>query len=211
MFCPKCGAQLPDGTTFCTSCGQALAQQAAPQQQAYQQPYQQQPYQQQPYQQQAYQQPYPQQQPVYKPPVQELPTQEFTSQGIINTVLHNLTNPRGWGVPQFIALGAAFFYFIAMCLPYISYSIASTNYFSAGASSIIPAFLVIIFVACSSFTKNGVMMIEAGAVMFFFSLFRGAMMDKSVSLSVGFVFMLLAGLAAIGAGVFQFILEKNKQ
>ena len=208
MFCPKCGAQLPDGTTFCTNCGAALSQQEAPQQaapqQTYQQPQQgyQQPYQQQPYQ-QTYQQP-------YQAPVQELPTQPFTSKGIIATLIYNLTKPKLWGIPQFIALGAAFFYFIAMLLPYMSYSIASTNYFSAGASSIIPAFLLIFFVAGMSFTKNGCMMIIAGGVMFFFSVFRGAMVSGGVSLSVGFVFMLLASLAATGAGVYQFILEQKK-
>ena len=59
MFCPHCGAQLPDGTAFCTSCGQPTAQQPSPDQQAFQQqPYQQQPYQQQPY------------QPVYPQPKQ---------------------------------------------------------------------------------------------------------------------------------------------
>ena len=46
-FCAKCGTQVPDGTTFCPSCGGAIAGagvdpvQAAPQQQyQYQQPYQ---------------------------------------------------------------------------------------------------------------------------------------------------------------------------
>ena len=61
MFCNNCGAQIPDGSPFCPSCGAQQAQQA--QQQAYQQQPQgyQQPYQQQGYQQQAYQQPYQQQ------------------------------------------------------------------------------------------------------------------------------------------------------
>ena len=27
MFCPKCGAQLPDGSVFCSACGTQLAQQ----------------------------------------------------------------------------------------------------------------------------------------------------------------------------------------
>ena len=32
MFCNNCGAQLPDGSKFCTACGATLAQDAAPQQ-----------------------------------------------------------------------------------------------------------------------------------------------------------------------------------
>lgn len=31
MICPKCGVELPEGSTFCTTCGAQLAQQAAPQ------------------------------------------------------------------------------------------------------------------------------------------------------------------------------------
>lgn len=30
MFCPKCGAQVPDGSPFCGSCGAPLSQQQAP-------------------------------------------------------------------------------------------------------------------------------------------------------------------------------------
>lgn len=30
MFCPKCGAQLPDGSVFCSSCGEQITQAAQP-------------------------------------------------------------------------------------------------------------------------------------------------------------------------------------
>ncbi|MBR6704720.1 MAG: zinc ribbon domain-containing protein [Lachnospiraceae bacterium] len=77
MFCPNCGAQLPDGAAFCSVCGQPQ-QKARPAyqqpQQNYQQPQQnyQQPYYQQP--QQNYQQPYYQPQQNYRQPVyQQLP------------------------------------------------------------------------------------------------------------------------------------------
>ena len=68
MFCPKCGAQLRDGSKFCVSCGFALGApmaQAAPQQQSQPQFRQYQPQYQQ-YQQPQYQQ-YPQSQ--YQQPV----------------------------------------------------------------------------------------------------------------------------------------------
>lgn len=52
MFCNKCGAMVEDGTKFCPSCGQSLAQ-SAPEQPVYQQPTYQEPV----YQQPTYQQP----------------------------------------------------------------------------------------------------------------------------------------------------------
>ena len=80
MYCPNCGAQLPDGAAFCNVCGQPQ-QNARPAyqqpQQNYQQPYQQpqqnyqQPYYQQP--QQPYQQPYYPQQNYRQPVYQQLP------------------------------------------------------------------------------------------------------------------------------------------
>ena len=57
MFCDKCGAQLAEGTKFCGSCGNVIAQPEQPvQQPVYQQPVQ-----------PAYQQPA---QPVYQQPAQ---------------------------------------------------------------------------------------------------------------------------------------------
>ncbi|MBR6873693.1 MAG: zinc ribbon domain-containing protein [Ruminococcus sp.] len=183
MFCPKCGAQNPDSNPFCTSCGTPLSQQT------YQQPYQ---------------------QPAQpKPPRPALPEQPFTSQGIINTFLANVTNPRSCGLPQFIAFGTAFFYFISMLMPYVSYGgYGSTNYFSAGASAILPAIFLIILVSAVAFTKNGVLMIEAGTVFFFFTLFRATSIS-GVNISVGCVFMMLSSLGTIAAGVLQFLAEKK--
>lgn len=65
MFCTKCGAQMPDGASFCTSCGSPLNSTQPVQQPAgqYQQPVQQ-------YQQPVYQQPVQTQQPVYQQPAQ---------------------------------------------------------------------------------------------------------------------------------------------
>ena len=206
MFCPKCGASLPDGTAFCTSCGQSLGQQAAPQQpqQAYQQP--QHGYQQP---QQGYQQPYQQQyQQQYQAPVPELPTQPFTTKGIIDTFIYNVTKPKLWGIPQFIVLGGLFFYFLGMFLPYVSYGIASANYYSVGgASHIIPSYLMICMVACFAFIKNSFLMITAGAVIFFNTLFTAV---GGSNLSVGFVFMLLGSIAALAGGIYQLVLEMKK-
>ena len=97
MFCRHCGAQLPDGSTFCSYCGQPVGQPQQPQQQQpqqvyqqpqtrqqpYQQQYPQQSYQQQPYQQQqSFQQPY--QQPVYRqdPYAQSAGAQAVPQQGM---------------------------------------------------------------------------------------------------------------------------------
>ncbi len=85
MFCSNCGAQLPDGSAFCSKCGSPVAranpqssaqsyQQPSYQQQSYQQPsYQQQSYQQPSYQQPSYQQPSYQQQSYQQPSYQQQP------------------------------------------------------------------------------------------------------------------------------------------
>ena len=65
-FCTNCGAQNPDGTKFCTSCGTPIVQ-AAPVEQPVQEPVYQQPVQQPQYQQPQYQQPQ-YQQPAYQQP-----------------------------------------------------------------------------------------------------------------------------------------------
>ena len=66
MFCRNCGAQIPDDSRFCPTCGTPMA--AAPSPQGYAQPQVSQPVYQQPaYQQPVYQQPM--QQPVYQQPV----------------------------------------------------------------------------------------------------------------------------------------------
>ena len=203
VFCPNCGAQLPDGTTFCTSCGTPLGQQAAPQQpqqpqQVYQQP--QQTYQ------QPYQQPYQQQ---YQAPVEELPTQPFTTKGIIDTFIYNVTKPKLWGIPQFIVLGGLFFYFLGMFLPYISYGNISYNYYTVpftNAADIIMAYMMICIVACFSFTKNSFLMTTIGVVILLSTLST----KVGGGLSVGFVFMLLGSIAALVAGIYQLVLEMKK-
>ena len=75
MYCNNCGANLPDGTKFCSSCGMPVMQQEVnlpPQQNVYQPPVQRDMHGQPPvYQQPVYQQPTyqpPAQQPVYQQP-----------------------------------------------------------------------------------------------------------------------------------------------
>ena len=75
MYCNNCGANLPDGTKFCSSCGMPVMQQEVnlpPQQNVYQPPVQRDmPGQPPVYQQPVYQQPTyqpPAQQPVYQQP-----------------------------------------------------------------------------------------------------------------------------------------------
>lgn len=74
-FCPKCGANLPEGAIFCGECGMALTNDPVqPQQAQVQQPQHQQPMQQPQYQQPVQQPQYQQaqvQQPQYQQPVQQ--------------------------------------------------------------------------------------------------------------------------------------------
>jgi hypothetical protein len=89
MFCPNCGANVPNGNAFCPNCG-ANVQQQQQQQQAYQQPYQQ-PYQQQPYQQQPYQQPYQAPNFGYRPPMAELPGKGLAITGMVLGIISLVT------------------------------------------------------------------------------------------------------------------------
>ena len=109
MYCNNCGAQLPDGTAFCTNCGgktdgtqgnaqpqqqygqQAQQQYAQPQQQygqQAQQQYGQQQYGQQPYGQQQYgQQPYGQQPQQYGQPAQVSSEKSKVAAGLLGIFL----------------------------------------------------------------------------------------------------------------------------
>ena len=205
MFCPHCGTQLPDGTAFCTSCGQPTAQQPSPDQQAFQQ----QPYQQQPYQQQPYQQPY-QQQPAG--PANDM-LKDFNPKELSNSFVENVKKPAEWGLPTYIALGGAFLCFIGMFLPYLSakgFSIVSASFMSSGAFHIILAWLFILLVDFVGIAKKGLPMICAGGILLLFSIIEGIANSSSyTSLSVGFFFMLLGSLAAVGGGVWKFLNEKK--
>lgn len=212
MFCPHCGAQLPDGTAFCTSCGQPTTQQA-PGQQPYQQAPGQQPYQQAPGQ-QTYQQPYQQQ------PYQQQPTgsgnnmlKDFDPKELSSSFAENVKKPAEWGLPTYIALGGAFLCFIGMFLPYLSakgFSIVSVSFMSSGAFHIILAWLFILLVDFTGIAKKGLPMICAGGVLLLFSIIEGiANSSAYTSLSVGFIFMLLGSIAAVAGGVLKFLNEKK--
>ena len=112
MFCPHCGAQQPDGATFCGNCGQSMA--AAPQntQQAPAQPqYQQAPVQ-------------PAAQPQYQQQAQPVGfgTSAPAQHGFGNSgagVKNSLTAATGFGKRSLAMLGGSVAAFICMFQPWI--------------------------------------------------------------------------------------------
>ena len=197
MFCPHCGAQLPDGTAFCTSCGKPTAQQAPDQQAFQQQPYQQ-----------------PNQQPYQQPTGGSgSPMDDFNPKMLFERVKENVKNPAGLGTPVYVALGGALLFFISLFLPYISakgFSIVSASFVSSGFLHILLAFIFILLVDFTGFAGKGLPMICAGGLMLLFTIFEAIGNSSSyTSFSVGFVFMLIGSLAAVGGGVWKFLNEKK--
>ena len=195
VFCPHCGAQLPDGTAFCTSCGKPTAQQAPDQQAFQQQPYQQQPYQQQP------------------TGGSGAPADDFNPKILSEKFMANVKNPAGWGIPAYVALGGAFLFFISLFLPYLSakvFSVVSVSFMSSGFFHILLAFIFILLVDFTAIANRGLSMMCAGGVMLLFTIFEAIGNSSSVtSFGIGFVFMLIGSLAAVGGGVWKFLSEKK--
>ncbi|MBR3269526.1 MAG: DUF4234 domain-containing protein [Oscillospiraceae bacterium] len=94
MICPVCGANNPDGSNVCASCGSPLQQAFDPSQQPYQQPYPGQ---------QPYQQPYPGQQPYYGGQ-RAIPNPGIQKREIVTAIILSIVTCGIYGIIWFINL-----------------------------------------------------------------------------------------------------------
>ena len=188
MFCPKCGAQNPDGSPFCASCGAQLNAQ---------QP-------QQPVNQGGFGQPSGGSSNGFK----------FDPQELVGEFKKNIGDFKSFGIPQYIVLGGAVLLIISIFLPFISGSFLGVK---VSASLLKGGFLhwliAIIIALCSGFiavTKKGMYMLIQGGIAFLYAVFEGIFQkDVLYSLSAGFYVMLLAGIAIAAGGVMQFLQDKK--
>ena len=150
MFCPKCGAQNPDGSPFCASCGAQLNA-AQPQQPVNQGGFG---------------------QPAGKSGGNGF---NFNPQDLMDDFKKNIGDFKSFGIPQYIVLGGAVLLIISIFLPFISGSFLgvtiSASLLKGGALHWI---LAIVIALCSGFvavTKQGLPMLIQGGIAFLYAVF----------------------------------------
>ena len=196
MFCPKCGAQVPDGSPFCASCGAQLGQQ-----------------QQVPMNQGSYQS------------NGEINQMDFNPVNMFNDFKKNIGDFKSLGIPYFLAIGGAALLLLSLVLPYVSaLGIISANLFSRG--FFYWFFLIIFALATvfSAISKRSICVMASGALTFIWWIIGAATLKSALGVtkaqeayysslitkSVGFWFLLISSLVIIGAGVWGFIEAKKK-
>lgn len=188
MFCPKCGAQNPDGSPFCASCGAQLNAQ---------QP-------QQPGNQGGFGQPSGGSSNGFK----------FDPQELVGEFKKNIGDFKSFGIPQYIVLGGAVLLIISIFLPFISGSfLGVTISASLLKGGFLHWLLAIIIALCSGFiavTKKGMFMLIQGGIALLYAIFEGVFQKEVLySLAAGFYVMLIAGIAICAGGVMQFLQDKK--
>ena len=189
MFCPKCGTQLQDGATFCASCGHQLnaqPQQSAPQKSAGSGGFD------------------------FKSIKEDLNPKGLSESFVANLKIERITKFNKF---QWIALGAVFIYWISMFFSYNSaLGLITVNYYSnASTFAVILTYIFILLVDFTAFADKTGAMIVSGGILFLFTLFMCLVtMEEFCSHQFGYYFMLIASLAAVGAGVWKMLDEKKK-
>lgn len=193
MFCPKCGAQNPDGSPFCASCGAQMGQAQQPQQ--------------------------PMNQGGFSPNSGAGNNLKFDPQAMVNDFTKNIKDFPNLGIPSFVMLGGALVFFISLLLPYYKVLGISVNLFDGGALHWLIALVVFactVFVAISKQTLP--MLIQGGvAIVYFIFEWIFQSPDKTVSVYVksvtshgaGFYIMLISALAIAAGAVLKFLQDKK--
>lgn len=184
MFCPKCGAQVPDGSPFCSSCGAQMGQQQqAPTNQGGMN----------------FSQIGNQFNPGDMMNDFKKNVTDFKSFGIPQFVALG-------GAVLFIV--GMILPYMSVGIWGVK---ASASFFSSGAFHWLLGIVIALAGAFTAITKKGIPMIAAGAVAILFWLIE--MIVNSTPLAswgVGFYFMLIAAIAICVGGVLQFLQDKKK-
>ncbi len=182
MFCPKCGAQNPDGSPFCASCGAQLNAQQ------------------------------PQQPMMNQPTGNKaggFNPQDLVNDFVTNIKdFKSFKIPQfvalGGAVLMLISL---FLPYLTVKVLGIS---SSVSFMSSGAFHWLLAFIIILGSAFLAVTKQGLPMIIAGGVAVLFSILEGVGNHTALaSFGVGFYFMLIASIAILVGGILQFLADKK--
>ena len=185
MFCPKCGAQVPDGSPFCSSCGAPMAQQT-------QQPMN--------------------QANNFGGNSNGFNPQDMVNDFKSNiTDIKSFGIPQFVALGGAVVLLISMFLpYLKVTVFGLS---KSANFFDGGALHWILGILIALCSAFLAVTKKGLNMLIAGGVAVLFFIFEWIFQFKDtlgvVSKGAGFYIMLLACLAIAVGGVLQFLQDKK--
>lgn len=194
MFCPKCGAQVPDGSPFCASCGAPMAQQQQPQQPMNQGGFG---------------------QPMGRPGASGF---SFNPAEWFNDFLAFFKKPSAT-IQQIIGWAGAVLLFFSTFLTNYSYmSLVKFNLWQSRTAFYCILLLIFILLALFFVTiKQHICVMGAGGLCFLFWIIDIATKSETkygitISYSTGFGLWLffLSSLAIIAAGVWGFIDSKKK-
>lgn len=185
MFCPKCGAQVPDGSPFCSSCGAPMAQQT-------QQPMN--------------------HANNFGGNSNGFNPQDMVNDFKSNiTDIKSFGIPQFVALGGAVVLLISMFLpYLKVTVFGLS---KSANFFDGGALHWILGILIALCSAFLAVTKKGLNMLIAGGVAVLFFIFEWIFQFKDtlgvVSKGAGFYIMLLACLAIAVGGVLQFLQDKK--
>ena len=207
MFCPKCGAQVPDGSPFCSACGAPMGQQAA-----------------------AMNQGNVGMQQAYSAPVPTVKQTDFNSSSLIKDFAATFKS-KNFKIPMFIAWGGAFLMLITLFLPFFSSKVSVYGFsVSTGVSKSLFGcgfvhwhFLIWVIIGSVFFVtaKRYIAVIIAGGIaiiQFFVELitfdkicaFGESTTESSLKAGVGVYFLIISALAIIGAGIWGLVDKKQQ-
>ena len=193
MFCPKCGAQVPDGSPFCASCGAQLGQQQAPTNQG------------------GFGQ------STGNAGGNKLPF-DLNPANMIQDFIAFFKKPSAT-IQQIIGWAAALLMLISTFLPNYKYSFSSLytsvsvggNLWETRHAVYSIALLLFILLAIFFVTiKNHICVIAVGGLTFLWWIIDIATKTALFSTGIGLWIFFITSLAIIGAGVWGFIEAKKK-